>query len=49
MMLRTIGNYKQARLKLDKALALEPDNLTAQYEKEMIEAMEDLDSQIEIQ
>ena len=39
MMLRTVGNYAQAKHKIDNALILEPENRTALFEMELLQAM----------
>jgi hypothetical protein len=49
MMLRTMGNYEVALTKIETALDLEPENKTALFEKELIEAMMKMDSEIDIE
>jgi hypothetical protein len=47
--LRTVGNYKSARHKFEKALKYDPENETARFEMAIVEKIIKLDEEIPLE
>jgi len=48
LILRTVGNYKSAKHKFQKALKLDSDNETARFEMDIVDRIIKLDEQISL-
>ena len=49
LIMRTVGNYQSARQKFQKALKLDPNNETAQFELDIVDKIIELDHQIPLE
>ena len=49
LIMRTVGNYKSAKHKFERAQKLDPENTTAKFEMELLDRIMDLDQQLPIE